>query len=191
MNIGFDRPSWSLETGMPKAPRSRLLSKLGFATVSATAVVAPANAAAGPRVAVVFDDTDVESDDDMTLLAAGRPATQVDLGHDTGSPGRGLAVALSRAPALVATELAARWAVSGDAARRLAIADALSWRFRLVGDDVVIDHLSRDSDPVIRRAAALAAWTRRAAGGDDHVLERLADDPDLEVRRVVCLAILR
>jgi hypothetical protein len=176
---------------MPKAPRSRLLSKLGFATVSATAVVAPASTTAGPRATVVSDDSDVESDDDTNLLAAGQPATQVDLGHDAGSPGRGLAVALSRAPALVATELAARWAVSGDAARRFAIADALSWRFRLVGDDVVIDHLSRDSDPVIRRAAARAAWARRETGGDDHVLKRLADDPDLEVRRVACLAILR
>jgi hypothetical protein len=168
-----------------------MLSKLGFATVSATAVVAPANSMTGPRATIVDDDTDVDSDEDANSPLAGQPAAQVDLRRDTGSPGRDLAFTLSRAPALVATELAASWAISSDAARRFAIADALGWRFRLVGDDVMIDHLSRDPDPLIRRAAARAAWTRRATGGDDHVLERLADDPDLDVRCVVFLATWR
>ena len=177
---------------MPQAPSSRrLLSKLGFATVSATAVVAPVNPMTGTRAAIVADDTDVDSDDDTNLPPTGQPAAQVDPRYDIGSPGRGLAFTLSRAPALVATELAARWAVSSDPARRLAIADALGWGFRLVGDDVMIDHLSRDPDPVIRRAAARAAWTRQATGGDDHVLERLADDPDLDIRCIACIAIRR
>ena len=56
-------------------------------------------------------------------------------------------------------------------------------RFPLVGDALVIDHLSRDADPQVRAASARAAWARRP-GGDPGVLARLSADPDPEVREV-------
>ena len=90
---------------MPKAPRHRLLSKFGFAAVSA-----PASTSAAPRATIIPDDTDVDADDD-NLLPARQPAAQVAPSDVTGS-GRDLAFALSRAPGLVATEVAAsqlRW----------------------------------------------------------------------------------
>jgi hypothetical protein len=99
--------------------------------------------------------------------------------------GRTLAQALSEVQPLVATHLAATWALSESPVRRSAVAQALEWSFPLVGDALVIDHLSRDPDPEIRAACAYAAWIRRATGGDPGVLARLADDPDPEVRKIV------
>jgi hypothetical protein len=98
--------------------------------------------------------------------------------------GRQLAHTLETQAALEATHLASTWALSEDPLRRLAIAHALEWDFRLVGDDIVLDHLSRDRDPEIRRAVARAAWMRRARGADVGILERLARDPDPEVRAI-------
>ena len=37
-----------------------------------------------------------------------------------------------------------------DALRRIAIAHALEWAFPLVGDDIVLDHLSHDANPKVR-----------------------------------------
>jgi hypothetical protein len=102
--------------------------------------------------------------------------------------GRGLALALGEMRPLAATQLAATWSTSPDDLRRLALANALEWRFKLVGDALVIDQLSRDADPAIRAAAARAAWIRRASGGDLGVLDRLADDPDPQVRSVALAA---
>lgn len=102
--------------------------------------------------------------------------------------GRGLAIALGELRPLAATQLAATWSLSSDPLRRLAVGLALEWRFPLVGDGLVLDHLARDTDPAVRAAAARAAWTRRASGGDFGVLERLADDPDPSVRAVALAA---
>lgn len=102
--------------------------------------------------------------------------------------GRGLALAFGELRPLTATHLAASWALSEDPLRRRAVAQALEWMYPLVGDALVIDHLSRDVDPGIRAAAARAAWIRRPTGGDAGVLARLADDPDPGVRAVVALA---
>ena len=82
-----------------------------------------------------------------------------------------------------ATHLAATWSLSDDPLRRLAVAHALEWTFPLVGDALVIDHLSRDADPQVRAASARAAWARRP-GGDPGVLARLSLDPDPAVREV-------
>lgn len=102
--------------------------------------------------------------------------------------GRGLALALSEMRPLGATQLASSWALSEVPMRRLAVAHALEWTFKLVGDDLIIDHLSRDDDPTIRKEVARAAWIRRASGGDPGVLARLADDPDPAVRAVAARA---
>jgi hypothetical protein len=98
--------------------------------------------------------------------------------------GRQLAHALGNQPALEATHLASTWALSEDPLRRLAIAHALEWDYRLVGDDIVLDHLSRDRDPAVRCAVARAAWMRRARGADVGILARLAEDPDPDVRAI-------
>jgi hypothetical protein len=98
--------------------------------------------------------------------------------------GRGLAVALTEMRPLAATELVATWSLSQDSLRRLAVGIALEWPFYLLGDGVVIDHLSRDGDPEIRAAAARAAWIRGRQGEHHTVLARLADDPDPAVRAI-------
>ena len=54
----------------------------------------------------------------------------------------------------------------------------------LLGDGMVIDHLSRDPDPSIRVSCARAAWIRRATGGDPGVLDRLQFDVHPEVRAI-------
>ncbi|MBA3462753.1 MAG: hypothetical protein H0T46_22540 [Deltaproteobacteria bacterium] len=102
--------------------------------------------------------------------------------------GRQLAAALSEMRPLGATQLASTWALSEHQLRRLAVAHALEWTFKLVGDDLIIDHLSRDPDREIRKEVARAAWVRRAAGGDPGVLARLAEDPDPEVRAIAARA---
>jgi hypothetical protein len=98
--------------------------------------------------------------------------------------GRQLAYTLGNQPALEATHLASTWALSDDSLRRLAIAHALEWDFRLVGDDIVLDHLSRDRDPAIRCAVARAVWMRRPRGADVGILGRLSGDEDPEVRAI-------
>jgi hypothetical protein len=102
--------------------------------------------------------------------------------------GVALAAALSKLPAFERTAAACELALSPDRLSRFAIASALEWRFKLVGDDVVIDHLASDDDAAVRGAAARAAWARRTSGGDAGVLARLADDPDPDVREVAALA---
>lgn len=89
-------------------------------------------------------------------------------------------MALDQIPALEATH----WARASDSLRRHGIARALEWSFPLVGDAMVIEHLSHDSDPAIRAACAQAAWVRRATGGDPAALDRLANDPDPNVRAI-------
>jgi hypothetical protein len=97
--------------------------------------------------------------------------------------GRQLAHTLSEQAPLEATHLASTWALSEDPVRRGAIASALEWVYPLVGDDLVLDHLSRDTDPTIRRAVARAAWARRPTLGTA-IADRLASDPDTEVRAI-------
>ena len=97
--------------------------------------------------------------------------------------GRQLAHALCEQSPLEATHLATTWALSDDSLRRVAIAYALEFPFRLVGDDVVLDHLARDPDPQVRAVVARAAWVRRPTLGTD-IVDRLTSDPDPEVRSI-------
>jgi hypothetical protein len=78
--------------------------------------------------------------------------------------------------------------MSEDPVRRLAVAHSLEWQFKLVGDDMVIDHLSRDPVPAIRLEIARAAWVRRGTTDVYGALARLLDDPDPEVRAVALRA---
>jgi hypothetical protein len=169
---------------MSKVSLRRLLSRLAALALS-TSSVGPAAAAppeAGDAAGVGIDVDDDDGELDASLLI---DPGQLEARDAAAALGRSLALALGELRPLTATHLAATWSLSDDPLRRLAVAHALEWTFPLVGDALVIDHLSRDPDPEIRAACAYAAWIRRATGGDLGVLARLADDPDPEVRKIV------
>jgi hypothetical protein len=160
----------------------RLLSKLTVLALSAS----PATAAA---VEAEEKETCAECarefglDDDIPI-----DREQIDADDAALVLGRSLAKALSEMREIDAVHLATTWALSKDATRRAGIAHALEWPFRLVPDSLIIEHLSRDEDPLIRGACARAAWTRRTGGGDAGVLARLVEDPDPEVRAIAARA---
>jgi hypothetical protein len=155
---------------MSKVTLRRLLSRLTALALSATPATGAAESAGTEPIveelALAVEEIDRELIDDEDAAVA---------------LGRGLALALTELRPLAGTHLAASWATSPEPLRRLAIANALEWAFPLVGDALVIDHLSRDPDPAVRLAAARAAWIR---GCEPAVLERLARDPDPQVRTV-------
>ena len=72
---------------------------------------------------------------------------------------------------------------------RRALGEALTWIFALGGDDVIIDHLSRDEDVEVRFAAVRAAHARLASRGDHAVLHRLCTDPSSFVGHAALLAL--
>lgn len=153
---------------MRKISLMRLLSKLAILAATATPAMASPNDRVVPDPLLVADGVidreHVDAQDAAALL------------------GRNLAIALSRMEPLEATNIASTWALSPDPLRRVGVARSLEWQFPLVGDAVVLDHLSRDPDPAIRVACARAAWIRRGTGGDPGVLDRLVQDIDPEVR---------
>lgn len=163
---------------MRSLPLRSILSRL-TAFALTTGAAAPALAAPAPAPCRI----DCALDDDLPIDPGNLPPEEVGT-----LLGRSLALALIEARPIAATQLAATWATSEDATRRLAVAHALERSFPLVGAAMVIDHLSRDEDAAIRAAAARAAWARRPSGGDDGVLSRLADDPDPAVRAIATSA---
>jgi len=159
-------------------PLRRLLSKLTVLALTA----APAISSAARAPTVITDD-DCVLDADLPI-----DREHLDLHDAAAMLGRSLAQALTEVAPLHATQLATTWAVSDHPLRRAAVARALEWTFPLLGDSIIIDHLSRDPDPAIRAASAQAAWVRRGAGGDAGVLDRLATDEDPEVRSIALRA---
>jgi hypothetical protein len=157
---------------MSKVSLRRLLSRL-TALALFTGAVGPVSAAGQD----VQDVDDAELAGDLPI-----DAEQIDDLDAAAALGRGLALALSEMRPLSATQIASTWALSEHPVRRLAVAHALEWTFKLVGDDLIIDHLSRDPDAAIRLEVARAAWVRRTSGVDPSVLARLSDDPDPAVR---------
>jgi hypothetical protein len=163
----------------------RLLSKLTVLALSASPVAANATISRSSTPRLRAEAPDVDDDDDLDLDSDVPIDREQVTGHQASLLlGRGLAIALSELPQLDAIHLGATWALSEDPVRREAIARSLEWMFPLVGDSVIIDHLSRDTDPAIRAACARAAWIRRRTGGDPGVLARLSHDSDLEVRSI-------
>ena len=159
-----------------------LVSKLSFRRLlSNLTAVALTTTALGPAAAAATTTTDLSSAlEDEREIDHERLDPQV----AAAALGRGLALALGKVRPLDATQLAATWSLSGDPMRRLSLGLALGWSFPLVGDALIIDHLSRDAEPSVRAAAAQAAWFRRTGGVDEGILARLADDPDPHVRAV-------
>lgn len=165
---------------MSKVSLRRLLSRLAALALT-TSSVGPAVAAppeAGDAAGIDVDDEDRDLDASLPI-----DREQLEANDAAAALGRSLALALGELRPLTATHLAATWSLSSDPLRRLAVAHALEWTFPLVGDALVIDHLSRDADPQVRAASARAAWARRP-GGDSGVLARLSLDPDPQVREV-------
>jgi hypothetical protein len=156
------------------------LSKLTVLALSAS----PAAAEAEPSTTRQSErDSDPDLDDDLPI-----DREHIDPRAAAEVLGRSLAQALSELRQLDAIQLATTWALSEDPLRRGAIAYALEWAFPLLGDTIILDHLSRDPDATIRAACARAAWVRRATGVDPAVLDRLANDPDPEVRKIAARA---
>jgi hypothetical protein len=165
---------------MSKVSLRRLLSRLTALALS-TSAVGPAAAEPSREIADRVS-SDIEDDDGDLDASLAIDHEQLEARDAAAALGRGLALALGELRPLTATHLAATWSLSGDPLRRLAVAHALAWTFPLVGDALVIDHLSRDPDPEVRTASARAAWARRSGGGDPGVLARLSLDPDPQVR---------
>ena len=134
----------------------RLLSKLTVLALSAS----PAAAATTPDVATctdcqTADDADLDLDEDIPI-----DREHIDPADAAFVLGRGLAKALSEMRELDAVQLSSTWALSNDPMRRAAIAHALEWPFRLMPDRLILEHLSRDPDPLIQSACTRAAWIR-------------------------------
>lgn len=165
---------------MSKVSLRRLVSRLAALALS-TSSVGPATAA--PAEAPDAAGIDVDDEDGDLDASVPIDREQLEARDAAAALGRSLALALGELRPLTATHLAATWSLSDDPLRRLAVAHALEWTFPLVGDALVIDHLSRDADPQVREASARAAWARRP-GGDPGVLARLSLDPDPQVREV-------
>ncbi len=92
---------------------------------------------------------------------------------------------LAQAPGCKQSEMTASWAVSPSIAQRAAIAHAIARGLTTVGVPSVLEHLSSDDHPWVRRNAVEAAsaraqdFPRRAR----HILDRAAHDRDPEIRR--------
>lgn len=164
---------------MRRIPLRRLLTKLTALALSAAPVASTA-APSEPLRARAEDDADL---DDTPI-----DREHVERNQAVALLGRSVAMLLAELTPLDAVHHATGWALSEDPLRRGAIARALEWTFPLLGDWVILDHLSRDPDPVTRAACARAAWIRRRTGGDAGVLDRLAQDSDLEVRSIALRA---
>jgi hypothetical protein len=176
---------------MSKISLRRLLSKLTALALSASAMgpAAAAEALRDPPGLGAPGAGDADEAEDAELDASVPiDREHLDAQDAAAALGRSLALALCEMRPLSATHLIATWSLSEDALRRLAVAHALEWSFPLVGHALAIDHLSRDADPVIRAAAARAAWIRRTTGGDPGVLARLSRDPDPGVRAIASSA---
>jgi hypothetical protein len=174
---------------MSKVSLRRLLSRLAAIALStsapsaSTAGAAAADPSREPPARADQIENDLEDSDGELDASLPIDPEQLEARDAAAALGRSLALALGELRPLTATHLAATWSLSDDPLRRLAVAHALEWTFPLVGDALVIDHLSRDTDPQVRAASARAAWARRP-GGDPGVLARLSLDPDPEVREV-------
>ena len=159
---------------MSKVSLRRLLSRLTTIAISASAV-GSANAEPSTETPQCTDECVLVEDLPIDREHVDAPDAALALG-------RSLALAMDRMRPLSATQIASTWALSDDNVRRLAVVHALEWPVRIVGDDIILDHLSRDPDPAVRTATARAAWARRPVGTE--VLARLRGDPDPEVRAI-------
>ncbi len=158
----------------------RLITQLVVATLGVPAAALAAGA--DPEA----DLRDSAEPDDDEVAAALHLAT----GDSGGAGAHALAILFDHMRPIDATRAAATAALSPRVEVRAALGEALTWCFPLLGDSVVIDHLSRDPETRVRLAAARAAHARRTVIADPALLERLCADPEPSVRDAARLALL-
>ncbi len=173
-----------------KPPRRlhRLLGRLTAATsgIALSAIPAHAVTRGGAASIAASPPADFDGDPPGVTVPDNPDEDVADPRHAAAA--HWLAISLERMEPLPATYTACTWTLSSDPEQRVTIAGALEWTFRLVGDSIIVDHLSRDPEARVRAAAARAAWARHAAGVDEQILARLAADPEPEVREIARLA---
>jgi len=116
-------------------------------------------------------------------------ATSMEASTDTVTSGYLFALTLEELSPMAALHLAATAALSDSEDTRASVAEALSWIFPLVGDDVVLDHLASDPSVRVRFAVARAAHARRCTLGDA-LLHRLLVDPAPRVAGTAAFALM-
>jgi hypothetical protein len=158
-----------------------LLSRLVLAGVGV--VAAPFEAEGRERELRSGEEAEPEDLGEAALALAADPL-------DAATGGYTLAILLEHMDPFDATRTAAAGALSDRVEVRRALGEALTWIFPLLGDDVVIDHLSRDADVEVRFAAVRAAHARLAPGDDTGVLARLCDDDSSFVAHAAVLALM-
>src|SRR5207244_1175892 len=103
--------------------------------VAPAAILAPGRPAVAPPPAPPAAAPDLDDDAPPGLHADGDDPRHAAAAH-------WLAISLERMTPLAATSTACRWALSPDPDQRATIASALEWTFALLGDSLIIDHLS-------------------------------------------------
>jgi hypothetical protein len=92
---------------------------------------------------------------------------------------------LRLAPVSARVRTMCEWALTENAAERLAVARALARTVRVPGADIALAHLAREPEPAIRQAALSAAEVQLSP--DDPIFSEVAAaalvDPDRRVRR--------
>lgn len=127
----------------------------------ATAVAAPAAASSASNLRArdpitTTEDEDDDIDDDVVSAALESMVVTV----DPEDAARRLARVLRTMKPFDATRTAALAALSPSVEVRRTLAEVLATRFRLVGDDMVLDHLRHDEDQSVRLAAEHATEAR-------------------------------
>src|SRR6185503_1467153 len=151
-------------SGRAMTSLNRLLTRFLFAGVA----VGPATAgAAEPRalyddVSRGDDDLDNDDVDDDVVDAAMQAMT---MGRESRVAARRMRELLEDMDAFDATRTAALAAICPNPGVRLAIADALASRQRIVGAGFVLDMLVRDRDAAVRAAATRTIGVRRVLRG--------------------------
>ena len=124
--------------------------------VLAGAVALPGTAAGGTELADDMTARDDEADDHLVETAV----ESLVASNDRRRAGRQLAHLLEVMSPFDATRTAALAATSPLADVRLAVAEALATRFRIVGDGLVLEQLRDDAEADVRAAATRALEIR-------------------------------
>jgi CheY-like chemotaxis protein len=140
---------------------------------------------AGAGIMGVPSDSDATTDDVDALDLS--PGDEPGIGDEAQLS---LAVQLERMDPFDATAFASTAALDSNIDVRHMLAEALTSTFPLVGDDIVLDHLSVDPDPGVRATAQRAAVARGLRRVDPaHALRVLVIDDYAGGRAALCASL--